>query len=230
MKMMVPLYSYPGSTWDTVIASAGLVKTVAIINPNSGPGSAPDSTFKSYMTKMTNAGVEMIGYVHTSYGARSITDVKKEIDIYASEFSNVVGIFLDEAAATQDQLSYYQQLHTYIMSMPGFKYNVLNPGAATVAGYANAATQIVAFEDVASKFASSTNPSFASCSNKDLFSVITYSASSASAMQSALDTAKSKGYYGWAYVTSGTLNGGTYNSLPSYYAQMASYIANTINA
>jgi len=36
------------------------------------------------MTKLHNAGVEMIGYVHTSYGARSISDVKAEIDIYAS--------------------------------------------------------------------------------------------------------------------------------------------------
>lgn len=225
MKMMVPLYTYPGSTWDTVIASAKTVQTVAIINPNSGPGNGPDSAFKTYTKKMNDAGVEMVGYVHTSYGTRSISDVKKEIDIYASEFSYVSGIFLDEASASSAQLSYYQQLHSYIMSLPGFKYNIINPGAVPASGYLNAATQIVSFEQSASALAGSANPSGVSCNNKDQFVAISYGASSASAMQSFLNAAKSKGYYGWAYVNDGSLSGGTYNRIPSYYAQQASYMA-----
>lgn len=225
MKLMVPLYSYPGATWDTVIASASVVPTVAIINPNSGPGSGPDSSFRTYMTKMHNAGVEMVGYVHTSYGARSISEVKAEIDIYASQFPLVVGIFLDEVSAASGQLSYYQQLYSYIMGMPGWKYDILNPGTVPVAGYANAATQIVTYESAASGFASSSNPSWASCNNKNQFAMITYGATSSSSMQSAISAAKSKGVYGWVYVTNTGATGATYNSLPSYYASMASYIA-----
>lgn len=225
IKVMVPLYTYPGATWDTVAASGRIVPTVAIINPNSGPGNGPDSSYNTYMTKLHNAGVEMVGYVHTSWGARDINTVKREIDIYASQFPYVVGIFLDEAAVDSAQLSYYQQLYTYIMSMPGWKYDILNPGAAPAQGYLNAATQIVSFEDNVSKFASSSNPSFASCNNKDKFSVIAYGASSVSSMQSAVNTAKSKGYYGWVYITSPTDVCCIYNSLPSYYASMASYIA-----
>jgi len=178
------------------------------------------------MTKLHNAGVEMIGYVHTSYGARSISDVKAEIDIYASQFPLVVGIFLDEVASTADQVSYYTQLYTYIMGMPGWKYDVINPGAVPTQGYLNAATQIVSFEDTVSKFTSSSNPSYASCSNKDKFAVITYGASS-SAMQTAVNTAKSKGYYGWVYVTDGAGGCCTYNTLASYYASMASYVASS---
>jgi hypothetical protein len=225
MKLMVPLYTYPGATWDTVIASASVVPTVAIINPNSGPGSGPDSSFRTYMTKMRNAGVEMVGYVHTSYGARSISEVKAEIDIYASQFPLVVGIFLDEVSAASGQLSYYQQLYSYIMGMPGWKYDILNPGTVPVAGYANAATQIVTYESAASGFASSSNPSWASCNNKNQFAMITYGATSSSSMQSAISAAKSKGVYGWVYVTNTGATGATYNSLPSYYASMASYIA-----
>jgi len=224
MKLLVPLYQYPGAAWDTVAASGRTVATVAIINPSSGPGNGPDSAFNTYMTKLHNAGVEMIGYVHTSYGARSASEVKAEIDIYASQFPLVVGIFLDEVSATQDKVSYYTSLYTYIMGMPGWKYDVINPGAVPVAGYLNAATQIVAFEDASSKFASSTNPSFATCSNKDKFAVITYGASS-SGMQSAVNTAKSKGYYGWVYVTDGASGCCTYNTIASYYASMASYVA-----
>jgi len=221
---MVPLYTYPGSTWDQVAASASVVDTLAIINPNSGPGNGPDSSYNTYMTKLHNAGVDMVGYVHTSYGARSIADVKADIDVYASQFPLLVGIFLDEVSASASQLSYYQQLYSYIMSMPGWKYDILNPGAVPTSGYANAATQIVTYESSASSFSSSSNPSWASCSNKNQFSMITYGASS-SVMQTAISAAKSKGFYGWVYVTSTAGTGATYNSLPSYYASMASYIA-----
>jgi len=224
LKLLVPLYMYPGAPWDTVAASGSVVSTVAIINPDSGPGNGPDSTFTTYMNKLHQAGVEMIGYVHTSYGARAIADVKAEIDIYATQFPLLVGIFLDEAAATASEVSYYTELYTYIMGMPGWKYDVINPGAVPTSGYLNAATQIVSFEDTVSKFASSANPSFATCSNKDQFAVITYAASS-SQMQSAVSSAVSKGYYGWVYVTDGAAGCCTYNTLASYYASMASYVA-----
>jgi len=200
------------------------VPTVAIINPNSGPGSGPDSTFSSYMPKLHNAGVEMVGYVHTSYGARAISDVKKEIDVYAQQFPLVVGIFLDEVSASKSQLSYYQELYSYIMGMPGWKYDILNPGAVPDAGYVNAATQIVTYESSTSGFANSQNPSYATCETKDKFAMITYGGSS-STMQSAISAAKSKGYYGWVYVTDTGATGATYNSLPSFYTAEANYIA-----
>jgi len=226
---MVPLYTYPGASWDSVAAGAASTQTVAIINPNSGPGTGPDSSYNTYMAKLHAAGVEMIGYVHTSYGARAIADVKADIDQYAAEFPLLVGIFLDEAAATADQVPYYTQLYTYIMNLPGYKYDVINPGTVPTQGYLAASTQIVSFEDTAAKFAASADPSFASCSNKDHFSVIAYAASSTATMQSTLATAKSKGYYGWVYVTDGAAGGSTYNNLASYYVAQATYVANTIN-
>jgi len=221
---LVPLYAYPGSTWDTVAASGGVVDTVAIINPDSGPGTGPDSSYTTYMAKLHSAGVEMVGYVHTSYGARAIADVKADIDVYATQFPLLVGIFLDEAATASSEISYYQQLYTYILGMPGWKYDVINPGAVPAAGYTAVATQIVAYESAASGFASSQNPSGVSCSNKNQYAMIVYSASS-SAMESAVTSAVSKGYYGWVYATDGTASGNTYGTLPSYYAAMATYVA-----
>jgi len=181
------------------------------------------------MAKLHAAGVEMIGYVHTSYGARAIADVKADIDQYAAEFPLVVGIFLDEAAATADQVSYYTTLYNYIMALPGYKYDVINPGTVPTSGYLAASTQIVSFEDTAAKFSASADPSFASCSNKDHFTVIAYAATSTSSMQSALLAAKTKGYYGWVYVTDGAAGGSTYNSLASYYATQATYIGSSLN-
>jgi len=226
LKLMVPLYTYPGASWDSVAAGGKTVPTLAIINPNSGPGTGPDSTYNTYMAKLNAAGVDMVGYVHTSYGTRSIATVKAEIDIWASQFPLVKGIFLDEAGNTASVLPYYQELYSYIMSMPGWKYDVINPGAVPTSGYTSAATQIVTFEDTSSKFAASANPSSASCTTKDKYSVITYGASS-SGMQTAVATARSKGYYGWVYVTDATDVCCIYNALAPYYATMVSYIAST---
>jgi len=219
---------YPDSAWDTVASGASSVKTVAIINPDSGPGTGPDSTYNTYMSKLNSAGVEMIGYVHTSYGARAIADVKADIDVYATEFPLLVGIFVDETSADASEVSYYAELYSYIMSFPGWKYDVLNPGAVPTSGYTAAATQIVTYEDTTSGFANSQNPSFASCSNKNMFAMITYAGSS-STMETAISAAKSKGYYGWVYVTDGSASGNTYGTLPSFYSSMVSYIASTIN-
>jgi len=229
IKLLVPLYTYPGASWDSVAAGAANVHTVAIINPDSGPGTGPDSNYNTYMATLNEAGVEMIGYVHTSYGARALADVQADIDQYAAEFPLLVGIFLDEAADTAALVSYYATLYSYIMNLPGYKYDVINPGTVPTQGYLAVSTQIVSFEDTAATFASSADPSFASCSNKDHFSVIAYAASSTSTMESTLAAAKSKGYYGWVYVTDGAAGGSTYNALSSYYATEASYIGSTIN-
>ena len=89
LKLLVPLYVYPGAAWDTVAAGASKVGTIAIVNPNSGPAASPDSSYNSYMSKLKNAGVEMIGYVYTSYGARSIADVK----VYSLTFTETLDFF-----------------------------------------------------------------------------------------------------------------------------------------
>jgi hypothetical protein len=224
IKLLVPLYVDPGTgtAWADVASGAASVQTVAIINPNSGPGGAPSSAYTSGMSKLAAAGVEMIGYVHTSYGDRAIADVQADIDTYATEWPGLVGIFIDECAATADEVSYYEQVYNIIMSYPNFKYDIINPGTVPTSGYSAVSTQIVAYEDTAASFASSENPTFASCSN---FAMIAYAASGTSTMESILADVKSKGYYGWAYVTDGAAGGETYNALASYYASEASYFA-----
>jgi len=224
-KLLVPLYVYPGAAWDSVAAGALLVETIAIINPNSGPGGAPDSTYKSYMTKLHNAGVTLVGYVHTSYGARAIADVKADINTYASEWPLLAGIFLDEASASSSELSYYQQLHTFIMGLPGYSINIINPGAAPAAGYSAASTMIVAYEDTSAKFSASATPSGATCNNKQNYAAIAYGATSASTMQSTVSAIAKKGFYGYIYVTDGADVCCVYNNLAVYYSTLVTAVA-----
>jgi hypothetical protein len=229
LKLLVPLYVYPGSAWDTVVAGASKVGTIAIINPNSGPAASPDSTYNTYMTKLKNAGVEMVGYVYTSYGARSIADVKKDIDTYASKYPLVTGIFFDEVSDSSSQVAFYTQAYNYVMGK-GYKHNILNPGVQPVEAYVDISTSIVVFEDASSKLSSKSFSSFVTCASsssekssyKYKFAAIAHTTSSSSAA-SALATMQNKGL-GLVYVTDGAAGCCTYNELVSYYSTMVSAV------
>lgn len=234
LKLLVPLYVYPGSAWDQVAAGASKVPTIAIINPNSGPSSGPDSSYVSYMTKLRNANVEMIGYVYTSYGSRSIADVKKDIDTYASKFSGLTGIFFDEVSDSASQISYYTQAYNYVMQK-GYKHSILNPGVQPAQGYLDISTSIVIFEEAGSKFSSRSFANWVTCAPnssqksgyKYKFAGIAHSASSSTA-SSVISSMQSKGL-GLVYVTDGAAGCCTYNELVSYYSSEASTVQSANN-
>jgi hypothetical protein len=232
LKILVPLYSYPGSAWDNVVSAASSgAKIIAIINPSSGPiASGPDSTWTSYMNKLTSAGVDMIGYIHTSYGTRSVSDVMAEVDTYASKYSGLKGVFLDEVSADASELSYYSQVYQHINGKSGFSNTILNPGAQPDQGYLDVSTSIVIFESPASSLKSSyaswvkCAPSAAAKAGyKYKFAGIAYGAGSGE-ISSVITTMQNAGM-GLVYVTDGAGGCCTYNTLASYFASEASTVA-----
>lgn len=232
LKILVPLYSYPGSDWDNVAsaASAG-AQIIAIINPSSGPiSSGPDSTWTTYMNKLTAAGVDMVGYVHTSYGARASSDVTGDVDVYASMYPGLKGIFLDEVSADASEISYYQTVYSHISGISGYANTILNPGTQPDEGYLAVSTSIVIFESPASSLSSNFD-SWVTCASsaseksgyKYHFAGIAYGASS-SEMSSVLSTMEAAGM-GLVYVTDGASGCCTYNTLASYFSSEASAVA-----
>lgn len=100
INILVPAYFYPSfdpnqSFWDEMTAAAGQVGITAIMNSDSGPGSSANSDYTTAVDAFRAAGGKVLGYAHTSYGARSQTEVRSEVASYAS-FYNIDGIFLDE--------------------------------------------------------------------------------------------------------------------------------------
>ena len=96
---MVPSYIYPGSAWSQIDAGHPPVD-LAIINPASGPGHLGRSEATRRRSSTSHgAGVDVVGYVHTSYGSRSLSTVEKEIAEYESWY-HVDGIFVDEASTS----------------------------------------------------------------------------------------------------------------------------------
>jgi hypothetical protein len=231
LKFLVPLYVYPGAAWDNVAAGGLKVPTVAIVNPNSGPTAKPDSSYTSYMNKLKTNKVEMVGYVYTSWGARSITDVKRDIDTYVTNWPGIEGIFFDEGSAEAKDIPFYRELYNYVIGK-GYKQVILNPGVQPDAGYAAISTNIVIFEDYGNKFTSTkTYPSWVTCAPnasqkagyKYKFSGIAHTVSGNTASTDVIKNMEKSGI-GMVYVTDGAGGCCTYNNLVSYYSSQASSI------
>jgi hypothetical protein len=230
LKILVPLYVYPGAAWDSLVDAASQVKIIAIINPNSGPLPTVDSTYATYFTKLHDAGIEIVGYVHTSYGARSISDVQADINTYAASYPLVTGIFFDEAANDASELSYYTQAYNFAMSKPGYDQVILNPGVQPDQGYLSISTSIVIFENYASSLAGTSFDSWVTCAPsaaekagyKYRFTGIAHTAA-AGTQSSVLSSLANRGM-GLVYVTDGEGGCCTYNELVSYFSAEATAV------
>src|SRR5687767_14386752 len=63
-----------------------------IINPNSGPGSSPDPDYAKQVKESQAAGLRVLGYVATDYGANLEATVREEVNHYYLWYG-VDGIF-----------------------------------------------------------------------------------------------------------------------------------------
>src|SRR5262249_18553380 len=77
----VPAYFPPGGTWTQLSTCAPAVG-VAVLNPASGPGGAPDPSYSAAVQQAQAAGIAVLGYVPTGYGSRSLNAVLDEVCSY----------------------------------------------------------------------------------------------------------------------------------------------------
>ena len=215
-SIMVPSYIYPGAAWSQIDAGHPPVD-LAIINPNSGPGSAADPNYASQVAASQAAGVDVVGYVHTSYGSRSLSTVEQEISEYETWY-HVNGIFVDEASTScSTESSYYAPLYAYIHTQPGLDLTILNPGEATNQCYMAAADVILSFEGSPADLADAGPlPSWTADFAPGRFWGVVYGVSGAS-LPSTLTTLAGDGF-GEVYVTDQNLPN-PYGALPSYWSQ-----------
>jgi hypothetical protein len=209
--VIIPLYTYPGSTWAVVIqakeANPG-VNIVAVINPDNGPGASKDQNYVNGIQALRSAGVTVLGYVHTSYASRPAASVIADINSYKSWY-NVSGIFLDEMSNVAGNEGYYSSLNTYIKSL-GYTMTVGNPGADTIPGYIGTVDVIVIYENAGLPSPSSVTGWHSSYA-KSNFASISYGVD---AVNQTYITSISNSV-GYIYLTSGDLPN-PYGALPSY--------------
>jgi murein DD-endopeptidase MepM/ murein hydrolase activator NlpD/opacity protein-like surface antigen len=206
-SIAVPSYFYPGALW-TQMEMASPTVSLAIINPNSGPGLSANPDYAAQVAHSQTAGLTVIGYVHTSYGSRSIDEVQAEIDAYYSFYPTLDGIFLDEVAyacALVDDPPagnrYYRDLYEYIKAKGGKALTVINPGAPTNECYVAASDIIVTFEGTYSSYLNSyVQASWVTAYNPSRFWHLIYDTATVGDMRNALALSKAR-HAGWVYVT-----------------------------
>jgi hypothetical protein len=224
----VPAYFYPSGTgltdWNQMTTAAATIPITAILNPNSGPGSASDPNYASAVDALRAAGGKVMGYVHTSYGARPSATVLAEVNSYAS-FYHLDGIFVDEMDNTLGSLNYYTGLYSSIKAAHPTWSVFGNPGTTTLEQYLTgpAADVLTVFEGDGVNYPGYTPSSWNFNYDRSHFANLIYNVSTAAVMQSdvALAAARNAGH---VYVTDDNLPN-PYDTLPSYWDQEVSTIA-----
>ena len=207
VNILLPAYFYSSSDpnqsfWDEMTAAAGQVGITAIMNPDSGPGSSVNSDYTTAVDVLRAAGGKVVGYVHTSYGARSQTEVLSEVSSYAS-FYNIDGIFLDEMSNTSVDLAYYQSLYSNIKSTnPGYRI-FGNPGTNTLESYLTAADVLVTFENQ-TEYDTFTPNTWTNIYTADHFAHLLYNVTDEAAMLANVALAADRNV-GYLYITNDTL-------------------------
>ena len=103
-----------------------------IVNPDSGPGPEVDANYTKAIDRLQGAGCLVLGYVTTSYGKRSASDVHTDIDRWGKLYPRTQGIFFDEMiyedteAAAQQQVKLNRYAHEQ-----DYWPTVANPGTDT---------------------------------------------------------------------------------------------------
>jgi hypothetical protein len=212
----VPSYWYPctgGSTcdWDRVDVSSPPAD-IAIINPDSGPGASFNAAYLAQTQRSQAAGIRILGYVHTSYGNRSMTVVLQEIQSYI-QWYKVDGIFVDEASSDCTTIPYYSNVTAAIRSSIVNSTVMLNPGDASAACYLNVSDIIVTFEGSYDSYTSYKPASWHMTNAASRFWHIIYAANETTQQHyQAVELSKTFNA-GWVYVTNLTLPN-PYSGLP----------------
>jgi hypothetical protein len=144
---IIPLYSYPVGTheqeWQRLYNLTTVNDVFVIVNVYNGPGEQSDPNFSNAITRLRSRGFKVIGYVYTSYGSRSLEDVKNDMDkwlnFYGSE--RIDGFFIDEVGGNY---YYYREVFQHARSRN--KLVILNPGTNINASFFTIADKIVVFE------------------------------------------------------------------------------------
>jgi hypothetical protein len=126
--------------------SGGRFPAVLILNPASGPGTAPDPAFRAAVGSAENAGTHVIGYIGTNYAQRPLAEAERYVRDYRKWYG-VTGIFLDQTPTTgSHQIGYYRSLASFIRRTTPKATIWLNPGAYPDQSYMSVGNVVMAFE------------------------------------------------------------------------------------
>ncbi|MFO0830576.1 MAG: spherulation-specific family 4 protein [Phycisphaerales bacterium] len=228
--LLVPAYFYPlpQSPWSRLEQQAALgTPIVAIMNPASGPGTAPDPGYTLEAARARAAGVRLIAYIPTSYAARPAANVIADIQSYLAFYGaqTFTGIFWDEVSNDPAALGYYQTITAAARSLIPSALVVANPGTQLPEALArpDVADTFVLYENDSAgpePFAADQPPAWALSGPATRVAYIVYNVATDAQMQATLSLARARNA-GFVFITDDVLIN-PYDTLPPYWESQAS--------
>jgi hypothetical protein len=182
---------------------------MVVINPASGPGPVRRRAYAEAVRVLRAAGVTVLGYVPTRWGARPAADVLRDMEDYVAWYG-VDGVFADEAAADEARVGYYRRLDA-VARRDGLLM-VLNPGVPPARSYFDVADVIVTFEGSAAAYPAALRamPSWLDDVPPDRVAHLVHGADRSQALRAVAGSTA-----GFLYATSGRMPN-PWRSLPAY--------------
>ncbi len=205
---LIPAYVPPHEL--AALAAGARRPRMVVVNPDSGPGAGEGRAYGEAVRTLQAAGIRVLGYVPTTYGARPLADVLADVRRYLAWY-RVDGVFFDEASSDAALLPYYRALSRQARGGAD-RSVVLNPGVPPAAGYFDLADVVVTFEGPYAGYgaAMAATPEWLARMRPDRVAHLIYGATRAEALDAATDAAA-----GYVYVTSGAMPN-PWRSLPTY--------------
>jgi len=220
VQLWVAAYYYPFGKglheWERLMKSARRAPIVAIVNPNSGPGTMPDTNYAAVTRRARKAGVKLVGYIGTQYTKKPLNAVEAEVDTWIRFYPRIQGIHVDEQTSDAAHAEYYAKLYQYIRAQIPGALVLSNPGTSCASAYLlrPTADAICLFESDKG-FDSFRPPAWARRFSPNRFAVQAYDVGTAEKMQAYLRAAV-RLRIGYVYVTDAR-GANPYDRLPSYW-------------
>jgi Spherulation-specific family 4 len=225
LSSFVPAFFEPPD-WARAV-SGGRAPAVMILNPASGPGTAPDPALQHAVRRASAAGSRVIGYIGTNYAHVPSAQVRRAVADYRTWY-HVGGIFLDQTPTEgSHQLGYYQDLARYIRQVIGGAVIWINPGAVPDRSYLSVASVVMIFEGSFASYQHLILPGWAAHYPPGRFAHTIY-ATPAAAVPSAVRLARDRNA-GYLFLTPDA-GSNPYGALPGYWPREQAAVTGTCTA
>ena len=217
LGIVIPLYAYPDSVWQSVInyhEEYPSVPMMVVVNPSDGAGSY-DSTFASWISTMQGDGITVLGYVDTGYTSYPLSESNRRYRI-CQLVRHAHDIRRRHGERAWVRVLPYSSLASYAYSN-GINFILGNPGTSVTSSYIGIFSNIGTYESPGAPSVTLIQ-SYTMGYPASGFSFIAYDAGLPS--QSYFDSMAQ--YVSWIYVTD---NGASWTNLPSYMSSEMAEIA-----
>jgi hypothetical protein len=231
ISALVPAYFYPGKTnldaWEHMVSASRRIPLSVILNPASGPGEKADRNYLAILKKLRAADCKILGYVHTSYGARDFAAVRAEVEAYFRLYS-VDGFFLDEMSTDPSTIGYYARIRNLIKGSDRSLEIVANPGTITTEAFVRRrlADVFVMFEGPAARFALYAAPDWVRRYPRERFASIVYETYDEEQMRRLVDLSV-QNHFGGVFISDGS-GPNPYDHLPPFWEDLLNAIGGAL--